>query len=412
MKELSDRTHRLAMYLTVLTAGVLGVLAIVLGIPDDASGRGEPAVGNGEGQVDLITVGGAGAFDAPVSAAFAPGQDSDVYVVGQGGEVFLVDDGVLQSEPFLDITDLTNNSGEQGLLGLAFHPDYTGSLLYVYAYYNDKDNGDVVVSEFEATPTDADESSKRNVIRIKHRFAGNHNGGTVRFGPDGFMYMATGDGGDGGDPRELAQDKDSLLGKLIRLDATPEAAEPYSIPNSNPYVGKKGKDEIFAIGLRNPFRFNFDPDTQRILIGDVGQGRYEEVDIESAQSAKGANFGWDRWEGFKRYRDSGKDVAAGPSKRNHDKPVLAYGRSKGRSVVGGLVVRDESLTNLYGRYLFTDFFTDRLRSLVPKLSKVKGFKELDGPTVSAISSFTEDPTTREVYITSLGDGSLYRIEPD
>ena len=369
--------------------------------------QGPPLVGNGQGAVDLQQVGGT--FDTPVNSAFAPGETDKVYVVEQGGTARVVVGGTAQGQPFLDIRDRTNNSGEQGFLGMAFHPDFATNGL-VYAYYTDEDNGDIVVDEFDTlSATDADESTRREVIRIRHRFASNHNGGQVIFGPDGYMYLATGDGGRGDDPRENAQDKESLLGKLIRIDPLESGDDPYTVPGDNPFVGKKGDDEIYATGLRNPFRFNFEPESGNIMIGDVGQNRFEEVDIESEDSLRKANFGWDRFEGFK--RSNAGDTADGPKKSNHDKPVLVYGRDKGASVIGGVVVRDEDLTNLYGRYLFTDFFADRLRSFVPQLTKVDNYVELDTP-IDSISSFSEDPATREVYVTSRGDEALYRLEPD
>ncbi len=373
--------------------------------------RQGPPVGDGEGAVDLVEVGGA--FESPVNSAFAPGQPNNVYIVEQGGTAEVVVNGETQPGDFLNITDLTESSGEQGFLGMAFHPNFATNGL-VYAYYTDEANGDIVVSEFETdTPLDARESSRRQVIRIRHRFADNHYGGQLVFGPDGFMYFATGDGGGGGggDPQENAQDKGSLLGKLIRINPRRSGGDPYTIPNSNPFVGKAGRNEIYALGLRNPFRFNFEPVSGNIMIGDVGQQQFEEVSIERPSTLAGANFGWDRFEGFERFVDSdGDPTAPTPSARNHDTPVLAYGRNRGRSVIGGLVVRDPGLTNLYGRYLFTDFFAKRLRSFVPKLSRVDSYKQI-APEVSLITSFTEDPITREVYITSLSDGALYRLEP-
>jgi glucose/arabinose dehydrogenase len=368
--------------------------------------QGPPPVGDGQGEVDLEQVGGT--FDTPVNSAFAPGETDKVYVVEQGGTAQVVVGGTTQGSPFLDITNLTDNSSEQGFLGMAFHPEFATNGL-VYAYYNDEDNGDIVISEFETnSATDADESSEREVIRIRHRFASNHNGGHVTFGPDGYMYLATGDGGDGDDPRENSQDKESLLGKLIRIDPLESGGDQYTIPASNPYVGKNGDDEIYARGLRNPFRFNFEPETGNIMIGDVGQNRFEEVDIETEDSLRKANFGWDKWEGFKK-SDAG-DTADGPSKSKHDKPVLAYDHDHGLSVIGGLVVRDEDLTNLYGRYLFTDYFADRFRSFVPQLTKVDDYEELD-TAIHRISSFSEDPVTREVYVTAHDDNALYRLEP-
>ena len=292
---------------------------------------------------------------------------------------------------------------------MAFHPDFQSNGL-VYAYYTDEDNGDIVVSEFQTnSEVDADEETEREVIRIRHRFATNHNGGHITFGPnDGYMYISTGDGGSGDDPRENAQDKESLLGKLIRIDPLESGDDPYTVPADNPYVGKKGDDEIYAIGLRNPFRFNFDPDDGDIMIGDVGQNRFEEVDIETEDSLRKANFGWDRYEGFK--RSNAGDTADGPKKSKHDKPVLVYNHDHGASVIGGVVVHDEDLTNLYGRYLFTDFYEDRFRSFVPQLTKVDGYEELD-TEINGIASFSEDPVTNEVYVTSRGDHALYRLEP-
>lgn len=404
MNDLYARAHRWSMAITAVLAGAIVVLTIVLGSSDSASGRGEPAVGNGEGSVDLVPVGGG--FFSPLNTAFKPGENDKVYVVEQGGHVRVVVGGVTQAAPFLDLTGLTDGQGEQGLLGIAFHP----SLDLVYAYYADQQNGDIVVSEFDASdPLDADESSRRQVIRIRHRRASNHYGGQLRFGPDGYLYFATGDGGGGGDPRENAQDVRSLLGKLVRIDPVASGGKPYTVPKGNPLVGRRGRNEIFALGLRNPFRFNFDFDTRRIMIGDVGQDRFEEIDIETRRSVRKANFGWDRWEGFRRYKSPFDNSARKPSRRRHAKPSYAYGQGRGRSVVGGLVVRDQSLSNLYGRYLFADFFANRLRSLVPRLGRVKRYKELDRK-VSLISSFTEDPVTREVYLTSLA-GNVFRLEP-
>jgi glucose/arabinose dehydrogenase len=377
--------------------------------------RQGPPVGNGQGGVGLEQVGGP--FNTPVNSAFAAGETDKVYVVEQGGTARAVVGGTTQPDAFLDITNRTDNSGEQGFLSMAFHPDFQSNGL-VYAYYTDEDNGDIVVDEFDTlSDTDADEASRRQVIRIRHRFASNHNGGHITFGPDGYLYISTGDGGSGDDPRENGQDKDSLLGKLLRIDPLQSGGHAYTVPGDNPFVGKKGDNEVYAIGLRNPFRFNFEPESGNIMIGDVGQNRFEEVDIESENSIVKANFGWDRFEGFRRTNvpRSEDNTSKTPTRSNHDKPVLAYNHSNGASVIGGLVVRDEDLTNLYGRYLFTDFYEDRFRSFVPQLSRVNNYSELDTP-IDSISSFSEDPVTRDVYVTSrgaqAGQGRLYRLEPE
>jgi glucose/arabinose dehydrogenase len=401
MSSLDRMQHRLSIAVGLALAITVGVLLVVLGSADDAAGRGAPPIGDGTGGVDFGNVGD-GTFDSPVNVAFAPGQPSNVYVVEQDGTVRVLVNNIEQPEPFLDITQLTQGSGERGLLGLAFHPNFAGNG-FVYAYYTDEDTGDIVVSEFSATdPLNADETSRRTVIRIRHRMATNHNGGQLLFGPDGLLYMGTGDGGDGGDPRENGQDKRSLLGKLLRINPLdPPGPRAYSNPKANPYVGRKGKNAILARGLRNPFRFTFDQETGRIAIGDVGQNRFEEVDYETRRGLRNANFGWDRWEGFRRYRDSGDNVAKRPKPKHHDKPIHTYSHALGCSITGGVVVRDGSLTNLYGRYLYADFCQGRLRSFVPTLGGATDDKPLDD-TFSNPTSFTTSPFDDRVYVTGLG----------
>jgi glucose/arabinose dehydrogenase len=384
-----------------LTAAA-AVTALVLMVAG-AAGRGTPPIGDGTGGVALETV---GEFSSPVNVAFAPGEPN-AYVVEQRGTVQVIPNGGAP-QTFLNIDELTEESGERGLLGLAFHPDYQSNGL-VYAYYNDEDNGDVVVSEFEASdPLDADESSRRQVIRIRHRFASNHNGGQLLFGPDGYLYLAPGDGGSAGDPRENAQNKRSLLGKLLRIDPLASGDRPYTTPETNPLKHRTGRDEILARGLRNPFRFSFDG--TRILIGDVGQDRFEEVDYEAPKTLRNANFGWDRWEGFRRYDDG--DTASTPKRKRHDKPIHAYGHGTDGfscAITGGVVVRDENLESLYGRYLYADFCAGELRSLVPKLGGAEAVRKL-GVELNGATSFVADPATQEVYATSL-DGPIVRLVP-
>ena len=399
MSSVAHLHHRVAMVITAVLAITIGVLLLALGTADDAAGRDEPAIGDGTGGVDFGLVGD-GSFEEPVNVAFAPGSPDNVYVVEQDGTVELIIDNV-EAGNALDITDLTNASGEQGLLGVAFHPDYQSNGL-LYAYYTHAGTGDTVVSEFETAGGVADESTRRQVIRIRHRFAGNHNGGQLLFGPDGFLYLGTGDGGAGGDPRENAQDKQSLLGKLLRINPLdPPGARDYTSPPGNPYKGKKGKDEIYARGLRNPFRFTFDPNTERVAIGDVGQDRFEEVNYETPGSLRNANFGWDRWEGLRRYKDD--PSAKTPKRKQHDKPIHVYGHGADGgscSVTGGVVVRDEQLTNIYGRYLYADFCAGQLRSFVPEILGADGVVKLDD-TFDQPTSFTASPFTNRIYVTSL-----------
>lgn len=395
-----------------LLLAAVAVAALLAG-EEPAAGRGAPPVGDGTGGIEAVEVNAVPALVAPVSAAFAPGETGHAYVVEQRGTVQRVPLSGGPATEFLDIRDrVADGSSEQGLLGLAFDPDFAGTGL-VYAYYTQEGTGDIVVSEFDASALDANESTHRVVIRIRHRFASNHNGGTLLFGPDGFLYLGTGDGGGAGDPRENAQDRGSLLGKLLRIDPQGAANGDHSSPPGNPYVGRRGRDEIYAVGLRNPYRFTFDSVTGRIAIGDVGQDRTEEVDYETPTGLRNANFGWDRFEGRRRYRDSGGDVADTPKRRHHDRPIHTYGHSRGCAITGGLVVRDEDLDSLYGRYLYADYCEGELRSVVPRLARAEADRLL-GVSVGEFgpSAFTENPATGDVYATSLaGTGALLRLDP-
>ena len=401
------RTHR---GWPVLPALALVGVVLVIGAGDAAGGG--PAIGNGTGGVEFGLVGD-GSFDSPVNVAFAPGEPDNVYVVEQGGTVEVLASNVEQPDPFLDIDNLTDADGERGLLAIAFHPGYASNGL-VYAYYTDRGTGDIVVAEFEAPdPLDADEASRRKVIRIRHRFAANHNGGQLLFGPNDHLYLATGDGGAAGDPREKAQNKRSLLGKLLRIKPLdPPGRRSYSIPDGNPFKGRKGKDAILARGLRNPFRFSFDG--TRILIADVGQDRFEEVDYETKKSVRNANFGWDRFEGRRRFDYPGDNEARTPRRRRqHDRPIHVYSHAADGfscSITGGVVVRDPALTNLYGRYLYADFCAGRLRSFVPKLRRAQGVRALTD-TFAQPTSFTSSPFTNRIYVTSL-DGPVRVLGPE
>lgn len=400
-----QRAHyRYSLALAAVLALTTAVLLVVLDSDaETAERRGEP-VGGGDLAPNEV-----GSFDAPVNVAFAPGEPANAYVVELGGTVRVLVGGTERPEPFLDLTRLTRDTGEQGLLGLAFHPRYQANRL-VYAYFTHRGTGDIVVAEFRAAdPLDADETSRRVVLRIRHRMASNHNGGQLLFGPDGHLYMGTGDGGGAGDPRENAQSKASLLGKLLRINPVQRGRRAYTTPKSNPFRGRKGRPEIYARGLRNPFRFSFDSRNGRIAIGDVGQSRFEEVDYETRRSLRGANFGWDRWEGLRRYRDAGDDVAATPKRRHHDKPIHVYGRGGGCSITGGVVVRGGPLPALRGRYLYADFCQGRLRSLIPRLGGAEDDRPL-GVSVPQPTSFTADPATGEIYVTSLA-GGVHTLAP-
>lgn len=345
-----------------------------------------------------------GAFDSPVFVTGAPGFPKLLFVVEQPGQIIVLKDG-RRAGTFLDMRDLVNYGGERGLLSVAFPPDYARSKRF-YAYYTDA-AGAIRVDEFQRrSATRAAAGSRRSVITIPHPVNSNHNGGQLQF-LGNLLYFGTGDGGSGGDPPNNAQNKDVLLGKLLRIDPRASAGKPYSVPADNPFVGKPGRDEIYSYGLRNPFRFSFDTirGQPRIAIGDVGQNRFEELDYLTVGRASGANFGWDALEGFSKYTEENSGT---PDPGGTVKPIFAYGRSSGCTIIGGYVVRDPRLPGLRGRYVYADLCEGRLRSLVPHLKRASGDRSL-GLQVQSPSSFGEDQQHR-LYVVSL-EGPVYRLVP-
>jgi glucose/arabinose dehydrogenase len=347
-----------------------------------------------------------GSFEAPVYVTGAPGFPQLLFVVEQQGRIAVLKGG-RRAGTFLDIRGLVEYGGERGLLSVAFPPDYPRSKRF-YVYYTDHD-GAVRVEEFQRRKaTRAAPDSRREVIRIPHPVNANHNGGQLQF-LGSLLYFGTGDGGSGGDPPNNAQNKDVLLGKLLRIDPRPAGGKPYTVPASNPFVGKPGRDEIYSYGLRNPFRFSFDTShgQPRIAIGDVGQNRFEELDYTTVGRAAGANFGWDALEGFTKYTDENNGT---PDPGGTVKPILAYPHSRGGScsIIGGYVVRDPRLPGLRGRYLYADLCEGQLRSLVPHLKRANGDRKL-GLHVSSPSSFGEDQRHR-LYVASL-EGRVFRLVP-
>jgi glucose/arabinose dehydrogenase len=282
---------------------------------------------------------------------------------------------------------------------MAFAPDYAKSPRF-YVFLTGKD-GDIHIQEFRtasASANTADKGRRRELLRIEHSRFENHNGGQLQFGPDGLLYAGTGDGGGGGDPFGNGQNVDTLLAKLLRID--PRKGSPYSVPADNPFAGpRRGRGEIYAYGLRNPWRFSFDRATGDLVIADVGQEAVEEVDFLRKGRAKGVNFGWNRFEGTQRYS---RGSAGG-----HVPPVLQHTHAAGFcSITGGYIVRDPGLPQLRGRYVYGDFCDGRLRAarLTPTSASDR---RLLGPTVRDLSSFGEDSSGR-IYATSL-DGPVYRL---
>jgi glucose/arabinose dehydrogenase len=386
----------------------LVVASLMLALPACGSARDD---GNG-GEVTLkgrsgVALKQIGSFNEPVYITGAPGFPELLFVVEQPGKVVVLRKGRRLTRPFLDIQGLVNAGGERGLLSIAFPPDYAQSRRF-YVYYTDS-QGDIRVDEFKrSSATRAARGSRRALLDIPHRENSNHNGGQLQFFGD-LLYLGTGDGGSGGDPPNNSQNKESLLGKLLRIDPRPRGGRPYTVPASNPFVGRAGRDEIYSYGLRNPFRFSFDTLTgrqPRLTIGDVGQDKFEEVDYTTVAAASGANFGWDAFEGFSSYTG---DNSGTPNPGGTVKPIFAYGRDQGGgscTIIGGYVVRDKSLRSLYKRYVYADLCEGQLRSLVPHLTRATGERKL-GLAVSTPSSFGED-TRGRLYVVSL-EGPVYRL---
>jgi glucose/arabinose dehydrogenase len=389
-------TIALALALTALSSCASGA---------PQAGRGRPPAGTGPTtHVGLKRI---GSFDSPVYVASTPAFPKLLFVVEQGGRVEVLRDGRRLRHPFLDISGRVSFEGERGLLSIAFPPDYGRSRRF-YVYYTDM-RGNIRVDEYRRrSPTRAARGSRRTVIEIPHTQNSNHNGGQLQFLGD-LLYLATGDGGSAGDPPNNAQNKDVLLGKLLRIDPRPSGGRPYSIPASNPFVGRPGRDEIYSYGLRNPFRFSFDTrDSKdpRVAIADVGQNRFEELDYTTVRAAAGANFGWDAFEGFAPYTEENSGT---PDPGGTVKPVFAYSHSRDGSctIIGGYVVEGPRLPALRGRYVYTDYCDGQLRSLVPHLSGASDDRPIGGLSVAEPSSFGVDAQGR-LYVCSLA-GPVYRL---
>ncbi len=339
-----------------------------------------------------------------------PDGTSRLFVLEQRGRVLVFENrpGVSQSSVFLDLTDRVNSTGaEEGLLGLAFAPDFGRSGNF-YVYYSASNPRRSVISRFKAAPgsNTADGASEAKILEIAQPFA-NHNGGQLQFGPDGYLYIGLGDGGSAGDPNGNGQSLKTLLAKILRIDVN--AASPgagYRIPPDNPFVGQAStgvKEEIWAYGLRNPWRFSFDSVTGELWAGDVGQNAYEEIDIV----AKGGNYGWNKMEGLHCYPPS----VQGCDKSAFVAPLLEYDHSRGEcSITGGFVYRGELLPSLRGAYVYADYCTGRIWALRYSGGKVAEQLEVAKADI-LISSFGED-RAGNLYVLAHGDrGGIFRIAP-
>ncbi len=344
-----------------------------------------------------------GSFEQPIGVTGAPGDASRVFVVQRTGQIVLLRNGHAQAPPFLDISKsvYTQGGDEEGLLGLAFPADYVRSGRFYVDYT--VQGGDIEIVEYRRSAANAnvaDPASARLILRIAHHEFSNHNGGQMAFGPEGDLYIGVGDGGSEGDPHGNGQSSGTLLGKILRI--APSAAGGYAIPSGNPFAGQAGKrPEIWAYGLRNPWRFSFDRATGDMIVGDVGQDEQEEVDFIPAHTGAGANYGWSVWEGTRRNKPGSAPGAVAPT--------LTVSHSSGYcAIIGGYVVRDRSLPGLYGRYLFGDFCRPQIESVKLRRGHASDLRAT-GLQVSTLSSMGQD-ASGHIYLTSL-DGPVYRISP-
>ncbi|MEV8314803.1 PQQ-dependent sugar dehydrogenase [Streptomyces sp. NPDC059900] len=371
------------------STAIIGTLCLVASLALTTASADEPAASRQAPKVALTKV-----TTAANPSAGAAGPGGTVWIAERAGTVRVLS-GQGLGEPVLDISKETTTDGERGLLGIAFDKKFA----HFYISFTNLE-GTSTVDEFAVRKGKIRPETRRTVLTQTQPYP-NHNGGDIKFGPDGYLYIALGDGGSGGDPHGNGQNLDTLLGKLLRID--PRGAKPYAIPSDNPFVGDpKAKGEIWAYGLRNPWRFSFDAGTGDLLIGDVGQSAWEEIDRAPAGSKGGENYGWSQMEGNHPFRD-------GTEPANHVPPVYEYDRTGlGCSVTGGYVYRGKAIPDLRGQYVFSDYCDGTIRALQMKDGKVTGASDL-GVNGGEVISFVQGGRG-ELYVLDIG-GSVYRIDP-
>jgi glucose/arabinose dehydrogenase len=344
----------------------------------------------------------ASGFSSPVFLTHAPGDFDRLFIVERGGTIRIIKNGTTLASPFLDISSLVQSGNEQGLLGLAFHPDFPDSS-YIYVNYT-RPGGDTRVARFTVTanPDVADPGSLSTVLDVVQPFS-NHNGGMLAFGPDDYLYLGMGDGGSAGDPEENAQSDTTLLGKMLRIDVN---TVPYAVPGSNPYVGDAGiLDEIWAFGVRNPWRWAFDRTTGDLWMADVGQGQLEEINYQAVTSTGGENYGWDIMEGTDCYEPS-----VGCDQTGLVMPLYEYSHSAGRcSITGGYVYRGCAIPDLDGWYFYGDYCTGEVWRIIRLASGLyQGPEPIETISSFQLSSFGED-AYGELYLVELNTGIIRKL---
>ncbi|MFN2383850.1 MAG: sorbosone dehydrogenase family protein [Gemmatimonadota bacterium] len=372
-------------------------LALLLGtacaLPGNPSGDDPPAV-----RLEVIAVG----LDYPVFLT-APAGDARLFVIEKAGRVQIIRGGRVLDEPFLDVSALVSTGSEQGLLSLAFHPSYATNGRFFVNYTDRAGDTQIVEYRVSADPDRAAPAPVGTILSIVQPYS-NHNGGLILFGPDGMLYIGMGDGGSGGDPQGNAQNRDNLLGDLLRIDV--DRGAPYTVPADNPFVGRPGsRGEIWATGLRNPWRFSFDRETGDLYIADVGQNRLEEINAVSG-AGRGLNYGWNVMEGRDCFRPS-----EGCDRSGLTLPVAQYDHGDGCSVTGDYVYRGSTMPALRGLYFYSDYCSGFVRSFRfagGTATDLRQWTELE-PSDHAVVSFGED-AAGELYLLTAG-GGVYKVVP-
>jgi glucose/arabinose dehydrogenase len=372
---------------------LLWIAAIVACSSDSGTG---PSPLPGDFTIQLIEV--ASGLSSPLYLT-SPANDSRLFVVEQAGRIRIIKNGQVLAQPFLDIVSRVSSGGERGLLSVAFHPSYAANGFF-YVNFTDL-AGDTRVERFNVSsnPDVGDASSSKLILGVTQPFA-NHNGGLNLFGPDGMLYIGLGDGGSGGDPQGNGQRTNTLLGKILRIDV--DNGDPYSIPSGNPFANQSGaRPEIWAYGLRNPWRFSFDRTAGLLFVADVGQGSLEEIDVVPTTRA-GVNYGWNIMEGSSCF-GSGSCSTAGL-----EPPVIEYNHSGGAcSVTGGYAYRGSAIPELAGHYFYSDYCAGFLRSFLYSNGAATDQRTWDVGTIGSVTSFGED-AAGEMYIV-VQQGRVYRI---
>ncbi|MBC7868672.1 PQQ-dependent sugar dehydrogenase [Candidatus Saccharibacteria bacterium] len=407
MEESRDGAKRQKKRLVYIVAGGIGVILLSLflwsllrdnKIQSPASPNSIATQKESKIKLNFYVAG----LTSPTSIAAPKDQaDKRLFVLEQAGLIRIINkDSQLETQPFLDITQKILNNGEMGLLGLVFHPNYASNAYFYVNYINKAQETIIARYKVSSEANKADPSSEKILLKTEQPYP-NHKGGDLKFGPDGFLYIALGDGGSAGDPENRAQDKNSLLGKILRIDV--DKGDPYAIPPTNPFVNQAGvQPEIWAYGLRNPWRISFDKTIGDLYVADVGQGDIEEVNVQKASSKGGTNYGWRCYEGNKVFNNQGCLELA-----KYEAPAFEYTHEENRcSITGGYVYRGSLYPTLNGKYFYGDYCNGQLFYAEKKDGKWQ--QTLVAKTPYAFSTFGQGSDS-ELYVADYTTGIIYKI---